>query len=46
LFGKKFDKNLLDPVWETISLKISKYKPFLNIDVFSFKKILREIINE
>ena len=46
LFGKTFDKKLLDPVWETVSLKIKKYNPFLNIDVFSYKKILREIINE
>jgi hypothetical protein len=46
LFGNKFDKKLLDPVWETVSLKIKKYKPFLNIDVFQFKKILREIIDE
>ena len=43
---KKFDKKLLDPIWETVSLKISKYKPFLNIDVFRYKKILREILNE
>jgi hypothetical protein len=46
LFGKTFDKKLLDPVWETVSLKIKKYSPFLNIDVFSYKKILRGIINE
>jgi hypothetical protein len=46
LFGKKFDKKLLDPVWETVSLKIKKYSPFLNTDVFQFKKILREIIDE
>jgi hypothetical protein len=46
LFGKKFDKKLLDPVWETVSLKINKYNPFLNIDVFQFKRILREIIDE
>jgi hypothetical protein len=45
-FSKDFDKKLLDPVWETVSLKIKKYNPFLNIDVFQFKKILREIINE
>ena len=43
---KDFDKKLLDPVWETVSLKIKKYKPFLNIDVFQYKKILREIIDE
>ena len=45
-FSKDFDKKLLDPVWETVSLKIKKYNPFLNIDVFSYKKILRDIINE
>jgi hypothetical protein len=45
-FSKDFDKKLLDPVWETVSLKIKKYMPFINIDVFQFKKILREIINE
>ena len=43
---KDFDKKLLDPVWETVSLKIKKYNPFLNIDVFQYKKILRTIIDE
>jgi hypothetical protein len=46
LFGNSFDKKLLDPVWEMVSLKIKKYSPFLNIDIFQFKRILREIINE
>ena len=45
-FSDKFDEKLLDPVWETVSLKIRKYKPFLNINVLNFKKILREIVNE
>ena len=45
-FSEMFDKKLKDPVWETVSLKIKKYKPFLNINVFQFKKILREIIHE
>ena len=45
-FSKKFDKKLTDPVWETVSLKLKKYNPFLNIDVFQYKKILREIVNE
>jgi hypothetical protein len=45
-FSNEFDKKLLDPVWETVSLKIKKYNPFINIDVFQFKKILREIIDE
>jgi hypothetical protein len=46
MFGDVFDKKLLDPVWETVSLKIKKYKPFLNIDKFQYKKLLREIVNE
>ena len=45
-FSKNFDKNLTDPVWETVSLKLKKYDPFINIDVFQYKKILREIVNE
>ena len=45
-FVKDFDKKLQDPVWETVSLKLRKYSPFLNINVFTYKKVLREIINE
>ena len=45
-FQKNFDKKLKDPVWETVSMKLKKYLPFLNINVFQFKKLLREIINE
>ena len=45
-FQKNFDKKLSDPVWETVSMKLKKYLPFLNINVFQFKKVLREIINE
>ena len=46
LFGNAFDKKLLDPVWESVSLKLKKYSPFINIDVFNYRKILRSIINE
>jgi hypothetical protein len=46
LFRNKFDKKLLDPVWESVSLKLKKYNSFINIDIFKFKKILREIVNE
>ena len=44
-FSKNFDKKLNDPVWETMSLKLKKYEPFLNINVFHFKQLLKEIIN-
>ncbi len=43
-FAKNFDKNLDDPVWESVSLKIKKYIPFININVFYYKKILKEVI--
>src|SRR5210317_651365 len=39
LFGNKFDKQLLDPVWESVSLKLKKYSTFINIDVFNYRKI-------
>lgn len=45
-YVKNFDKVLLDPIWETISKKIKKYRPFINIDVFRYKKILRNIVYE
>ena len=44
LFGNKFDKKLIDPVWETVSLKMKKYSPFLHIDVFHYRKLLKTII--
>ena len=43
-YGKDFDKRLTDPVWETVSRKIKKYKPFLNINVPRYKKILKEVV--
>ena len=45
-FSKNFDKKLKDPVWETVSLKLKKYGPFINIDVFNYKKILRDMVDE
>mgnify|MGYP003136116966 CR=1 FL=1 len=41
-YVKNFDKKLEDPVWDTVSLKIKKYKPFLNINVQKYKSILKE----
>ena len=38
-----YDKKLTDPVWETVSMRMKKYSPFLNIDVFRYKKILKEV---
>ena len=43
-FRKDWDKKLQDPVWETVSLRMKKYSPFLNIDVPRYKKVLKEIV--
>jgi len=43
-YGNNFDKKLKDPVWETVSRRVRKYTPFLNIDVFRYKKILKEVV--
>lgn len=45
-FRQKFDKQLDDPIWGSVSLKLKKYEPFLNIDVQKHKQILRSIICE
>ena len=43
-YRKDFDKKLNDPVWETVSRKIKKYSPFLNIYVPRYKKILKQSV--
>ena len=43
-YGNNFDKKLKGPVWETVSRRVRKYTPFLNIDVFRYKKILKEVV--
>ncbi len=39
-FIPHWDKYLIDPLWESISFKIKKYKPFLSIPVNKFSKII------
>ena len=36
------DDKLIDPVWESVSLKIKKYIPFLNINMVQYKTHLIE----
>ena len=43
-FRKNFDTKLDDPVWQTVRLRMKKYSPFLNIEVFRYKKIVKEIV--
>jgi hypothetical protein len=44
LIRNNFDKKLLDPIWESVSMKIKKYTPFLNIDVFKYRQILKNTV--
>lgn len=46
IFGyrKNFDKKLDDPIWKFVSMRITKYSPFIHIDIFKYKKILKEIV--
>ena len=41
-FTKRWDTMLTDPLWETLSLKIKKYKPFMSIDKNKYQQILKE----
>jgi hypothetical protein len=43
-YSTNFDKKLQDPVWETVSRRVKKYNSFLQIDIFKFKKILKQIV--
>ena len=43
-FSKDFDKKLQDPIWEQVSKNIKKYDSFLNIDIFKFRKILKDCV--
>ena len=43
-YRQRFDNKFQDPVWETVSMKIKKYSPFLHIDVQRYKKVLKEIV--
>lgn len=43
-FRQRFDKKLIDPVWQFVSLKIKKYSSFIHIDIFEFKRILKECV--
>ena len=44
-FTKQWDKELSDPLWETTSLKIRKYKPFLSINTDKYKEMMKEVFS-
>jgi hypothetical protein len=44
-FSSMWDRNLKDPLWEFMSMKIRKYKPFLSIDSDKYKKMMKEMFS-
>ena len=42
-FMSKWNKELHDPLWELLSLKVKKYKPFLSIPTHKYKKLMKEM---
>ena len=45
-FIPMWDKDLRDPLWEQLSFKIRKYKPFLSIQTDKYRMMLREMLCE
>jgi len=44
-FTKRWDKELQDPLWEQLSLKIKKYKPFLSINRDKYLQIMKNVFS-
>ena len=42
-FMKQWDTTFNDPLWEQLSFKIKKYKPFLSIQTIKYRKLIKEI---
>ena len=42
-FMKHWDKNLKDPLWEQLSFKIRKYKPFLSINTMKYRGLVKSV---
>jgi len=44
-FTNDFNKGMVDdPVWGLISKIIKKYDPFINIDIFKYKKMIKDCV--
>jgi len=45
-YSKEYDKKLDDPLWDLLSMRIKKYKPFINTDISKYVKVLKELVCE
>jgi len=43
-FMSSWDRSINDPLWERLSFKIKKYKPFLSIPVTKYKEMIKSKI--
>ena len=41
-YTKRWDKAMTDPLWESVSFKIKKYKPFLSVNRNKYLEVLKE----
>ena len=41
-YTKSWDKAMTDPLWESVSFKIKKYKPFLSVNKNKYLEVLKE----
>jgi hypothetical protein len=41
-FMKSWDNQMTDPLWEGLSFKIKKYKPFLSINSSKYKELMKQ----
>ena len=42
-FKVNWDRNMKDPLWEQLSFKINKYRPFLSINTMKYRRLVKEI---
>ena len=42
-FMKQWDNKLKDPLWEQLSFKIRKYKPFLSINTIKYRRLVKSV---
>ncbi len=44
-YSKVWDQQMSDPLWESVSLKMRKYKPFLSINTDKYKNLMKEVFS-
>ena len=42
-FMVQWDRDLKDPLWEQLSFKIKKYKPFLSINTMKYRGLVKSV---